>query len=262
MTTSDPTLYQVELPVFEGPLDLLLHLIEREELDITQVSLAQITNQYLEYLAQLSERDPDSLADFLVIAAKLLLIKSRVLLPQPSAPTATDEEDVGEDLVRQLIEYKKFKDAARWLQELDDQGLRSYIRLAGTPPLEPTVDLGDVTLDDLLATVREILAIKPPTPSVNNSVPPVIITIANQMDLIEKATTGKRTVSFRRILEQAATRLEIIVTLLALLEMVKQLRVTIQQDLAFGDILIVRLEQPSSTPKVRSGSTATLNGAP
>jgi segregation and condensation protein A len=212
-------------------------------------------------LAQLSERDPDSLADFLVIAAKLLLIKSRVLLPQPSSPSVTDEEDVGEDLVRQLIEYKKFKEAARWLQELDDQGLRSYIRLAGTPPLEPTVDLGDVTLDDLLATVREILAIKPPAPSVNNSVPPVIITIANQMDLIEKATASKRTVSFRRILEQSATRLEIIVTLLALLEMVKQLRVTMQQDLTFGDILIVRLEQPPATANARSGSTATLNGA-
>ena len=79
MTHSDPNLYQVELPVFEGPLDLLLHLIEREELDITQVSLAQITNQYLEYLAQLSERDPDSLADFLVIAAKLLLNMSKML---------------------------------------------------------------------------------------------------------------------------------------------------------------------------------------
>jgi segregation and condensation protein A len=160
-----------------------------------------------------------------------------------------------------LIEYRKFKEAARWLRDLDDQGLRSYIRLAGTPPLEPTVDLGDATLDDLLATVREILAIKPPAPSVNNSVPPVIVTIANQMDLIENATASKRTVSFRRILEQAATRLEIIVTLLALLEMVKQLRVTMQQDLTFGDILIVRLEQPPSTANARSSSTATLNGA-
>lgn len=246
MTISNPGLYQVELPVFEGPLDLLLHLIEREELDITQVSLAQITNQYLGYLAQLSERDPDSLADFLVIAAKLLLIKSRVLLPQPPAASAVDGEDVGEDLVRQLIEYKRFKEAARWLRELDEQGLRSYIRLAGIPPLEPTVDLGDVTLDDLLEAVREVLAIKPPGPSVDNSVPPVTISIANQMEVIEKATASGRRVSFRALLDQATSRLEIIVTLLALLEMVKQLRVRMQQDLSFGEILIVGAAQPEA----------------
>ncbi len=261
MTNSDSNLYQVELPVFEGPLDLLLHLIEREELDITQVSLAQITNQYLDYLAQLSERDPDSLADFLVIAAKLLLIKSRVLLPRPPAASAMDEEDLGEDLVRQLIEYKKFKDAARWLRELDDQGLRSYIRLAGIPPLEPTVDLGDVTLNDLLETVREVLAIKPPAPSVNDSVPPITITIANQMDLIERATGSRRKVSFRSLLERATTRLEIIVTLLALLEMVKQLRVTMQQDQSFGDILIVGVGQPTASVQGQSGSTAAPTGA-
>jgi len=262
MTHSHPNFYQVELPVFEGPLDLLLHLIEREELDITEVSLAQITNQYLDYLAQLSERDPDSLADFLVIAARLLLIKSRVLLPQPPAPSATDEEDVGEDLVRQLIEYRKFKEAARWLQELDAQGLRSYIRLAGIPPLEPTVDLGDVTLDDLLETVREVLAIKPPAPSVNNSVPPITITIANQMDLIERATARRQRVSFRQIIEQATTRLEIIVTLLALLEMVKQLRVTMRQDLSFGDILIVRVEQSTTAAQGKPNSKGTATGAP
>jgi segregation and condensation protein A len=240
VTETDSTLYQVALPVFEGPLDLLLHLIEREELDITQVSLAQITNQYLEYLAQISERDPDSLADFLVVAAKLLLIKSRVLLPQPPAPPAAEEEDVGEDLVRQLIEYKKFKEAARWLKDLDEQGLSSYIRMAGLPSLERTVDLGEVTLVDLLEAVRDVLAMKPNGPSVNGAVPPVIITIADQMTLIERETAKGHPVSFRRLLGQATSRLEVIVTLLALLEMVKQLRVTMRQGQLFGDIHIVK----------------------
>jgi segregation and condensation protein A len=239
MTNTNLSAYQVALPVFEGPLDLLLHLIEREELDITQVSLAQITNQYLEYLAQLSERDPDNLADFLVVAAKLLLIKSRVLLPQPPPLLAPEEEDVGEDLVRQLIEYKRFKEAARWLQELDDQGLRSYIRLAGTPTLEPAVDLGDVSLDDLLEAVREVLAIKPPAPSVNGAVPPTTMTIVDQMALIEQETARGKPVSFRRLLARSASRLEVVVTLLALLEMVKQLRVAMRQDRLFGDIQIV-----------------------
>jgi segregation and condensation protein A len=223
-------------------LDLLLHLIEREELDITQVSLAQITNQYLEYLGQVSERDPGSLADFLVVAAKLLLIKSRVLLPRPPALPATEEEDIGEDLVRQLIEYKRFKQAALWLKALDDQGISSYVRLAGIPSLERTVDLGEVTLEDLLSAVRDVLAVKPVEPLVNGTVPPIIITIADQIDLIERKTAQGRPVSFRRLLKRASTRLEVIVTLLALLEMVKQLRVTMRQDQLFGDIQIVPRE--------------------
>ena len=232
--------YRVALPVFEGPLDLLLHLIERQELDITQVSLAQVTNQYLEHLARLDERDPDNLADFLVVAAKLLLIKSRILLPRPPAPPAPGEEDVGEDLVRQLIEYKKFKEAARWLRTLEEQGRRSFVRLAGVPPLEKSVDLGDVSLDDLLAAVRRVLQVKPPAPSVNGAVPPVRITIAEQMALIEQRTAAGRPVSFYQLLQETNSRIEVIVTLLALLELVKQLRVTMRQDRLFGDILIER----------------------
>lgn len=239
MLETNRSVYQVALPVFEGPLDLLLHLIEREELDITQVSLAQITNQYLEHLARLSERDPDNLADFLVVAAKLLLIKSRVLLPRPPSTVAPDEDDVGEDLVRQLIEYKKFKDAALWLETLEERGCHSFVRLGGVPSLEKSVDLGEVSLDDLLAAVREVLAIKPPAPSVDNAVSPIRITIADQIALIEQETARGRTLSFRRLLERSTSRLEVIVTLLALLEMVKQLRVTMAQDRLFGDIQIV-----------------------
>jgi segregation and condensation protein A len=240
MTDPRSPIYHVALPVFEGPLDLLLHLIEQEELDITQVSLAQVTNQYLNYLAQLNERDPDSLADFLVVAAKLLLIKSRVLLPQPPSSVGADAEDVGEDLVRQLIEYKKFKEVARWLNQLEEQGQSAYVRLAGVPPLERSVDLGDVTLDDLLAAVRQVLAIKPPAPPVDDAVAPIIITIADQMKLIERKTARGKPTSLLRLLERATSRLEVIVTLLALLEMVKQLRVEMRQNRQFGDILIVK----------------------
>ncbi|MGD2205886.1 MAG: segregation/condensation protein A [Anaerolineae bacterium] len=235
--------YQVSLAVFEGPLDLLLHLIEREELDITTVSLAQVTNQYLDHLAQISDRNPDNLADFLVVAAKLLLIKSRVLLPQPAAASSKEQEaDVGDDLVRQLVEYKRFKEVAQWLEEIEGQGQRSYVRVAPPPQVERVVDLGDVTLGDLLDAMRQVLAVKPPAASVNNTVAPITITIAEQIDLIMQETTKRRTVSFRRLLVRATSRLEVIVTLLALLELVKQLHVTIHQSQPFDDILIVRKE--------------------
>lgn len=230
--------YQVALPVFEGPLDLLLHLIERQELDITAISLAQVTNQYLEYLAGASERNPDNLADFLVVAAKLLLIKSRVLLPQPPAPPAAEEEDLGDDLVRQLVEYKRFKEAARWLQQQDEQGLRSYVRLADMPDLERNADLGEVSLDDLLAAVREVLAVKPAMPPVDQAVAPMSITIGEQMAHIERRLAAGRALRFQDLFEGAAHRLEVIVTLLALLEMIKQLRVRVRQERMFGEILV------------------------
>ena len=236
--------YQVALSVFEGPLDLLLHLIEREELEITQVSLAQITDQYLAYLNQLEDRDPENLAEFLVIAAKLLLIKSRALLPQPSRPLVSDREetDIGEDLVQRLVEYKKFKEAARWLQEIEAQGFCSFVRLPGTLPSERSLDLGGVTLDDLVNAIQEVLTLKPPAPSVNETVPPLTITVEEQMEFIDRQTTPGYPVSFRTLIGQAANRLEIIVTLLALLEMVKQRRVIIRQERLFGDIVIIKKE--------------------
>jgi segregation and condensation protein A len=232
--------YQVTLPLFEGPLDLLLHLIERQELDITAISLAQVTNQYLEYLARVSERNPDNLADFLVVAAKLLLIKSRVLLPQPPAPLAPDEEDLGDDLVRQLVEYKRFKEAARWLERQDEQGLRSYVRLAAVPILERSADLGEVSLDDLLAAVRQVLAIKPAMLPVDRALAPMTITIGEQMDYIDSRLAAGRILRFHDLFQGASSRLEVIVTLLALLEMIKQLRVRVRQERMFGEILVER----------------------
>jgi segregation and condensation protein A len=249
-------IYQVSLPVFEGPLDLLLHLIERQELDITQVSLARVTNQYLEYLDQITERNPDNLADFLVVAAKLLLIKSRVLLPQPPGPPSGEdtETDVGEELIQQLAVYKRFKEVAMWLKELEEQGICSFVRLAPPPRLQQIVDVGDIKLDDLLAAVREVLAVKAPAPSVNGAVPPITISIADQMELIELETARGRSISFRKLLEKGSSRIEVIVTLLALLELVKQLRVTMAQHQLFGDIVIMRRNTANHLQETGSAS--------
>src|SRR3990172_637178 len=104
--------YQVKLPDFEGPLDLLLYLIEREELDIATVSLAAVTGQYLDYISVLERIDADAVSDFLVIAAKLIFLKSQMLLPRPPEIGAGGEGDVGDDLVQQLITYKQFKELA------------------------------------------------------------------------------------------------------------------------------------------------------
>jgi segregation and condensation protein A len=238
--------YEIQLPVFEGPLDLLLHLIEREELDITTVALAQVTDQYLAYIAQLEQRQAKELANFLSIAAKLLLIKSLALLPRP--PTLPPEaEDVGEELVHQLQIYKRFKEVAALLHEREMHGLRGYVRIAPLPRLEPQLDLGDVTLHDLLAAVQEALdAI--PTPPVGEIIAPITVTIAEQIAHIEEQLVRRRQIRFREVLSEATTRVEIIVTLLALLELIKQDRARVWQERLFGEIVIERQTPAEAAP--------------
>jgi segregation and condensation protein A len=231
--------YQVQLPVFEGPLDLLLHLIEREELDITKVALAQVTDQYLAYLAILKEIEAEFLTDFLVVAAKLLLMKSQALLPKPP-PSMLDEEeeDIGDELARQLRAYKQFKIVAQLLHQREEAGLRNFVRVALPPKLEPKLSPGNVTLDDLLMAVRQALEVRPPDPDVSEVVSRVTVTIGQQMDLIHSELTRQKQINFRALLSRAATRMEIIVTLLAVLELIKQHTIEVHQDTLFGDIVI------------------------
>jgi segregation and condensation protein A len=231
--------YEVRLPIFEGPLDLLLHLIEREELDITKVSLAQVTDQYLEYISLLEELNAEALADFLVIAAKLLLIKSQMLLPRPpGAADEEEEEDVGDELARQLIEYKKFKEAALELRQREEMGLRAYVRVAPPPKLERSLDLENVSLADLVEAVRRALDVRPPLPPVSKVVTPFTITVAEKMALIEGRLKRQQRVSFNHLLDQAASRLEIIITLMAVLELIKLKGIIVQQEQLFGEIFI------------------------
>lgn len=246
MTTSPS--YQVQLPVFEGPLDLLLHLIEREELDITTVALAKVTDQYLSYLAELERRQAKDLSDFLAIAAKLLLIKSLALLPRPQA-LAPEVEGVGDELVHQLQAYRRFKEIAALLHEREAQGLHGYVRIAPLPRLEPQLDLGEVTIHDLLTAVQEALDAKP-APPVGEIVSPITVTIADQISRIQEHLTHRRQVRFQEVLSKATSRVEIIVTLLALLELIKQDRVRVRQERMFGEIIIEQQVAAETAPAV------------
>jgi segregation and condensation protein A len=244
--------YTVQLPVFEGPLDLLLHLIERDELDITTIALAQVTDQYLAHLEVLERREARELTSFLVVAAKLLLIKSLALLPRPPA-LSPEAEDVGHELVRQLQAYKRFKEIASLLEEQEKKGLHSYVRIAPAPRLEPQLDLEGVTLQDLLTVVQEALDAVPAPPA-GEVITPITVTIDGQIAHIEKRLARRRRVRFRDILSDATTRVEIIVTLLAVLEMIKQDRVQVQQEQMFGEILIERQVSVEPAP---AGAPAT-----
>lgn len=236
------TVYQVRLPVFEGPLDLLLQLIEREKLDISAISIAAVTDQFLSYVQQLEELQADLLADFLVMAARLVWIKSRTLLPQETPSSEEEEEDPAEALARQLKEYKRFKEAAQALRELEMSGRRTYPRSAPPPELETRLAEGSITLAELVAAARRALAALPPPPPVPPGVvTPFTLTIRDQIELIRQKTAGGRAVAFWALLQTATQRVEIIVTLLAVLELIKRCEISAVQEVPFGEIIIVPL---------------------
>jgi segregation and condensation protein A len=230
--------FQIKLPEFEGPLDLLLYLIEREELDITKVSVAMVTGTYLEYIHLLGKLQVDQVADFLVIAAKLLLIKSQALLPRPPAIVPESEEDVGDDLVRQLLLYKQYKEVARGLGERESAGLHTFVRLAPPPKIDAKLDLTGISIDDLLLAVRAALEVEKPAPSVGTIVKPFTLTIKEQMGMIERTLQHRPQISFKRMLTDAQDRVEIIVTFLAVLELLRRRKIQVRQDQTFGDIVI------------------------
>jgi segregation and condensation protein A len=233
-------------------LDLLLHLIEREELEISEISLMVVTDQYVKTIEQMTERQPDALADFLVIASKLLYIKSRSLLPRlgPGAgglwgsPEEGEEEDASDALIRQLLEYRQFKAAAASLHEREALGLRSYVRLASPPVLDKQLDLSNLDLAQLQAMLRQALARipgDPPLPRVNT----YPVTVAEQIELVrtffENGNAARRVV-FAELLGRQATRMEVVVTFLAVLELVKQRELVAMQDETFGEIVLAPVE--------------------
>ncbi|HUI89015.1 MAG TPA: segregation/condensation protein A [Anaerolineales bacterium] len=233
--------YTVHTPVYEGPLDLLLDLIERAELDITTVSLATVTDQYLGYIHGLEQARADEISAFLVIAAKLLQIKSEALLPRPPAHEP-GEENVGEDLVRQLKLYKRYKEIGGWLMERQEQGLRTYLRVAPPPRAEPKLDLSGLSLNALVAAAESAFAKGGDKEPLASVIAAPKITIREKIDLIAKTLKEIQRTSFRGLLGDNPSRLEIVVTFLALLELIKRYRVEARQQGLFSDIEIDRLE--------------------
>jgi segregation and condensation protein A len=228
--------YTVATPIYEGPLDLLLQLIERAELDITRLALAQVTDQYLAHLRQVEGRPADEVSAFLVIASKLLQIKSEAL-PRPPVREA-GEEDPGEALARQLLAYKRYRQIADLLDQRQSAGYRSYLRLAPPPKIEGSVDLTGIGLPDLASAAQVILAQASLKPSLSTIVAAPRITIREKIVLITGLLRRQRHTSFKALLASRRTRLEVVVTFLALLELVKRHLVRASQERLFGEIAI------------------------
>jgi segregation and condensation protein A len=231
--------YKVKLEVFEGPLDLLLYLIKKDEVDIYDISLERITAQYLEFMDAFKVLDLDVAGEFVVMAANLIYLKSRALLPVNVQPPEEDaeEEDPRWDLIRQLVEYKKFKDAAAQLSVREVEQSNLYGRLPESTDTAPERPLGDVSVFDLINAFNKVL--KRIDSGKSEDLREIFeenYTVSDKIDFIMKMTASGVPLKFTELFAQAASRAEIVVTFLALLELIRLKQLRCVQDEPFSEI--------------------------
>ena len=227
---------QIKLQQFEGPLDLLLTLIEQQELDITQISLAQVTEQFLAFVKQLEQVNPTALADYLTIAAKLLVIKSKAILP--SLEVETIEEEGEENLTEKLVRYKQFKEAAKYFKELDSRGLQSFTRAKVFSQRihffpDPTVDSSTLrtAISSVVNALKELDSL--PKAKIREA-----ISIQEKIAVLQLQLSSQIETKLSDLISGAKNKEEVIITFLALLELIKQKMFTVDQDALFMDITI------------------------
>ena len=242
--------FALQLPVFNGPLELLLHLIEREELDITEVSLVAVTEQYLGHLQRREHIDLAAVAAFISVGARLLLLKSRALLPRdPEEAADEDEEQDPEALLEALREYRRYRAAAEHLRELEEEHRTAYRREVAPPQAPPGPGLDGVTTDMLFALFREVMERLPeeePTPELARNT----IRLADRVQRLVGRLESGQPLSFRDVIVGASSRVVVIVDFLAVLELVRAGYAEARQSDLFGEIEIVAIDgalPPSAT---------------
>lgn len=249
----------VKLEVFEGPLDLLLHLIDKNKVDIYDIPIVEITEQYLDYIRQMETDDMDVMSEFLVMAATLIDIKCRMLLPR-EVNEEGEEEDPRAELVEKLLEYKMCKYMS---YELRDRMVDAQRSLYKPPTLPPEVEkyrqpidyeelIGGMTLHKLHEIFKQMIKRQ------EDKIDPVRSTFGriekDEIDLdlkttyVEAYVRSHKTFSFRRLLEKQSSKMEIIVTFLVILEMIKTGRIAIEQEDTFSDIIITARETEDDGP--------------
>jgi segregation and condensation protein A len=238
--------YKVRQEAFEGPLDLLLYLVKKEEVDIYDISIERITTQYLSYLETFEVLHIEVAGEFLVMAANLLYIKSRTLLPkdQQLPEEETDEEDPRWELIRQLIEYRKFKEAAAHLRSQEELQASFFPRVASLDPahapiLDDNMLLGDVGILDLINAFQRALKRLPP-PEKTGEIREETFTVTDRINHLMHMIDRGVSMRFEELFGEASTRTELVVTFLAILELIRMKQFRVRQDEEFGEIWLDR----------------------
>ena len=241
----------VKINVFEGPLDLLLHLIEKNKVNIYDIPITEITDQYMEYVRQMDEENLDVVSEFLVMAATLLDIKARMLLPK-EVNEEGEEEDPRQELVEKLLEYKMYKYAASELKDLELDGAKAFYKKESIPAevknFKPAVDTValiseyDINLERLNEIFKSVMRKQvekvDPIRSKFKNIEREEISLEAKMAEIREQVRGLAGINFRTLLEMQASRSNIIVTFLAILELMKIGAIQIRQEEIFGEIII------------------------
>jgi segregation and condensation protein A len=241
--------YKVQFEVFEGPLDLLLYLVKKEEVDIYEINLTKVATQFVEYIEMMRQFDLEVAGEFLVMAATLMYIKSRELLPveKQAVVEEEDEEDPRWELIRQLVEYRKYKDAAASLQNLEAEQEQVYNRQPPQPELEPepTPSGPEASIFDLLGAVNKILKRfnekkGPPAREIFEDK----WSVSEKIELLRDVIHRERAVRFSQLFAETTSRAEVVVTFLALLELIRLHQLCAVQNDIFGEIEIQTYEPP------------------
>ncbi len=238
---------------FQGPLDLLLHLIEKNKFNIFDIPIVEITEQYLEYVNAMQESNLDIMSEFLVMAATLISIKAKMLLPKEEEEEE-EEEDPRAELVRRLLEYKMYKYASYELKDMEMDAVKAYYKTASIPDevkqykeeIDPAEVVGDTTLAMLNEIFNQVMKRTvdrvDPIRSKFGTIEKEEVRIEDKMDEIRTSVKGLKGINFRTLLEMQASKINIIVTFLAILELMKVGDIVIRQEELFGDIIIDSLE--------------------
>jgi len=256
--------YKVKFEVFEGPLDLLLYLIKKEEVDIYEVNLTSLATQFIDYIETMRLLDLEIAGEFLVMAATLMYIKSRELLPVDQQ-AQVEGEDEGEDprweLIRQLVEYKKFKDAAAQLQALELRQENIFPRIPPKPEFEAEpVQGAEASIFDLVNAVSAILQ-RVTKREDQRDIFEDKFSVSQKIELLMKSITQCPRMRFSELFEGVTSRSEVVCTFLALLELIRLKQVVAMQSEAFGEIEIARVEPGAAEPAVAdAGSAPTAEG--
>ncbi len=247
-------IYNIKLPVFEGPLDLLLHLIRDNKVDIYDIPISFITSRYLEYIEMMKELNLEIAGEFLVMAATLIQIKSRMLLPPDEEVQPEQLEDPRLELVQRLLEYQAYKDAASILKEREDEALKIFSR----PPLEedeeegvePELYLFDVNIFDLMGAFKKMLDAAPPEV---RTITRETLTVKDRMVTIMEMIENLESIRFEEVFRDSVTKSQMIVTFLAVLELLRLGLARAYQEREFGSIWIINPGKGTSAEATESG---------
>ena len=244
--------YKVNLEIFEGPLDLLLYLIKKDEFNIEDIPIAQITEQYLQYMELMRMLDLDIAGEFLVMAATLMHIKSKMLLPPEDVEEEKNEEDPREELVKKLLEYRKFKKAAEQLKTREAHQKEVFSRPGTRQPIEDSAQEDkfyfEASIFDLLSAFSKVLKEVP-----KNKFYEVVkdeVTVSDKIHEIFHILVKKSVIYFLELFNKARNKIDIIATFLALLELIRMKEILVKQDTVFGDIKIIRNSERIVPPKI------------